>query len=59
MIEVAFELNDLKSGPKKINRNKISMFEDGEEEQSRRIRSYEKKQQGWNVLEYIKADAEG
>ena len=46
MVEVAFELNDLKIGPKKINRNKIYMCEDGEEGQSRRIRSYEKKQQG-------------
>lgn len=57
--EVAFELNNLKSGPKKINRNKICIFEDGEEGQSGRIRSYERTQRGWNVLEYIKADAEG
>lgn len=59
MAEVAFELNNLKSGPRKITGNKICLFEDGEEGQSRRIRSYERKQRGWNVLEYIKADAEG
>lgn len=42
MAEVAFELSDLKSGPGKRNRNKICIFEDGEEGQSRRIRAHEK-----------------
>ena len=44
MAELAFELNNLKSGPKKISGNKICLFEDGEKGQSRRIRSYEQKQ---------------